>query len=235
MARPMPKALFNHIPKTGGVALGGALSSQLPPGHVSPPIFSGDPDAKVPDPGQWRVVRGHLGFGFADRVSDAGERLKFTVVREPVARFMSEYNYWRYHIDSNHPAFNLDYIQAAKRYGFSEFLRWRFVEQKQSANFQTWFLSGIGVSDGTSPEAVAREALAHYDVVGVTDDLPKALDAISDRLDVRLARPASELLSMVNRNSSSGENAVCADDRDFIEQRAPMDLALYQEARRRAS
>ena len=231
----MPKALFNHIPKTGGVALGGVLSSQLSPGRVSPPIFSGNPDAKVPDPGKWQVVRGHLGFGFADRVCDAGERLKFTVVREPVARSMSEYNYWRHHIDANHPAFNLDYIQAAKHYRFSDFLRWRFVEQNQSVNFQTWFLSGTGAADGVSPQAAAQETLARYDVVGVTDDLPKALELMSARLHVRLTRPASELLSMVNRNSSSGENAVCASDREFIEQRAAMDIALYQEAKRRAT
>ena len=228
----IPKALFDHIPKTGGVAFGEALYTALPSGMVSPRQgIGGDPTSEGLD-SRWRVVRGHFGNLYAHRLEDYAERLKITIIREPVARFISEYTYWRWNIADDRPEASIEYVQAAKTQPFSSFIRW-WLERDNNANFQAHFLSGSH-EPGANPETRAKEILAHYDIVGVNDDLAGLLDYTLYRLGWESSVPSDVILSGVEANRSGGTIEVSDEDIAFMKARSALDFALYNEAKRRA-
>jgi len=105
---------FLHMPKCAGSSVRQALIHSLPPGAVSPKVEEGlfwmvdwDPDAIGP---QWRqqmvlddddvqelagyeVVIGHFSLPLLHRIT--APSLVATVLREPRARLLSNYAYWR--------------------------------------------------------------------------------------------------------------------------------------------
>ena len=105
---------FLHVPKCAGSSVTQAVTHSLPPGAASPKIQEGlfwmvdwDPDAIDP---QWRkhmvvddddarelsgydVVMGHFSLPLLQRIT--APSLVTTVLREPRARLLSHYAYWR--------------------------------------------------------------------------------------------------------------------------------------------
>ena len=105
---------FLHVPKCAGSSVTHAITQSLPPGTVSPKIQEGlfwmvdwDPEAINP---QWRkhmvvddddvqelsgydVVMGHFSLPLLHRIT--APSLVATVLREPRARLLSDYAYWR--------------------------------------------------------------------------------------------------------------------------------------------
>lgn len=77
---------FLHIPKTGGAALHEVLLQRLGqpmPGHLEPMLPALSPD-------EYRYVHGHFRL---DRIAPLWTGEFFTLVREPVARIISLYNF----------------------------------------------------------------------------------------------------------------------------------------------
>ena len=106
---PPPLWLFVHVPKTAGSSLATDLAGRLPPYRN---IHINHTDRSRPAPERFdvvteafiaaqatepcRIASGHLQFRHAKRISEAvpGTRL-FTMLREPVARLVSDYLYQR--------------------------------------------------------------------------------------------------------------------------------------------
>jgi hypothetical protein len=105
---------FMHIPKSGGSSVQAALDRALPPGSLAPRRFDksvfidfDDLDLMRPEArdlvvvgrdevqalGQYRMVSGHFSLTTLLQISDAASIA--TVLREPRARLLSLYMYWR--------------------------------------------------------------------------------------------------------------------------------------------
>jgi hypothetical protein len=106
------------------------------------------------------------------------ESYKFiTILREPVARFMSHYN-WSANRSAAHAALPQD---------FDEFLR-SDRARLLGAEYVDMFADLPPSADLRTPEAAER-ALKHlnqFDVVGCLDDLPGFADALEECLKIRL-------------------------------------------------
>jgi hypothetical protein len=105
---------FLHIPKSGGSSVHAALVAALPPGSLAPrrsdrsvsadfddfdllrqearDLVALEPD-EVRELGQYRAVSGHFSLATLLQVTDAASIA--TVLREPRARLLSLYMYWR--------------------------------------------------------------------------------------------------------------------------------------------
>ncbi len=109
LGEPPPLWLFVHVPKTAGSSLATDLATRLPPYRS---IHIDHTDRSRPAPERYdtvteafiaaqaatpaRFASGHVQFRHVKRITDAipGTRL-FTVLREPVARLVSDYLYQR--------------------------------------------------------------------------------------------------------------------------------------------
>lgn len=92
-----PAAIFLHIPKTAGTTLLSILDRQYAPEAIY--SFDGDAHASVArfkaldsaGRAKIRLLRGHMAYGLHEYLPDPA--LYFTVLRDPVARVISYYNY----------------------------------------------------------------------------------------------------------------------------------------------
>jgi hypothetical protein len=95
-----PALIFLHIPKCGGMTLRSALSSAVPPERrfrVGSDIASSRTAlAALPDSDRLGIdlLYGHLSYGWHEQLLPR-EASYFTIVRDPVARVVSHYNYVR--------------------------------------------------------------------------------------------------------------------------------------------
>lgn len=96
-----PALGFLHFEKCGGVALVRWLAGQFHPRQIDPDLARAAPPHQfaraVSGVGTWvgryPLTWGHYDLGAFERF--AGERLVFTMLREPRARLVSLYHYWR--------------------------------------------------------------------------------------------------------------------------------------------
>lgn len=92
-----PAAIFLHIPKTAGTTLLDILDRQYPPEAIH--SFGGDAHASVAQfkaldeqsRAQVRLLRGHMAYGLHEYLPQPA--VYFTILRDPVARVISYYNY----------------------------------------------------------------------------------------------------------------------------------------------
>lgn len=95
-----PTVLFMHIPKTAGTAFREAIAANFLP-HEIAYLYPGPPGFLVPDlralpleqRRTFRVVIGHYQFGMHWALPQPSEYI--TIVREPVARVLSQYRFLR--------------------------------------------------------------------------------------------------------------------------------------------
>lgn len=94
-----PALIFLHIPKCGGTSLTSMLAEAVPE-HLRFSVDGTDVAgsrgelAALPDPERRRIdlLLGHLSYGWHELLAPRPARY-FTLVREPVARVVSHYNY----------------------------------------------------------------------------------------------------------------------------------------------
>ena len=91
------KLLHFHLPKTGGTALRGYFAEQLGESAVTPALQGMLSEALL----WWQhatVISGHFIARQGDRIPQ--DRVAITVLRRPVDRFLSEYQYNKFDIDN---------------------------------------------------------------------------------------------------------------------------------------
>jgi hypothetical protein len=217
------RLIFDHVPKTGGLAVSQALIAALPKGSVSAHL---NPyDRQMPNSAfhGWLHLVGHFGMRFRERIPDFERRLTATAVREPVSSIVSSYTFWRF----NNPRNASHWVAMAHDLSFSDFIRanagdvWLF-------NLQSAFLGGDPVENA---EVFARGALSPYQIIGTTDDLPSFLSEIFRHVAPDKVAIAGECLAAVDRNASLGSIEISQADIDFLREQQTYDETLYRLAR----
>lgn len=166
--------IFNHIPKTGGTSLRVILNKVYQPEHVffikSKDIASSYKELEEfqgADRMRFEVISGHGADMFIPLIEDP---FKITVLREPVALFLSQYHYLRNSPNSNF----LKEVSSLEN--IEEYLD--YAIQKGQDNLLTRYLSGSTEwliqpelpvpeleKEGTKLLAKAKQNLATYNAV----------------------------------------------------------------------
>lgn len=247
-ARSAPAGLFVflHIPKTAGTAVVHGLRAAFPQDAVYP--HYGERFLRAEDPAEirarYRFIAAHIGYRVAARFGDS----IVTVLRDPVTRILSLYNYWRSlpegagrrrgqagpipedaEID---PA-----VVLAKSLDFDAFLQSddpRLLADLDNA--QAWMLAASNVPiaredhAGLSEEALyelAARNLASLDVIGVTEDLgPFFAD-----LDLRFGIKGEAAPRNVTQSRTVERDGLSQAARDRLEALTRVDRRLYDAVR----
>lgn len=150
----LPRLLFLHIPKTGGIALYTALEAVY--GREQSTRFANPGEGVAAAPEHLRrhlLVSGHEQF--ADMLAKGlGDYFTVTVVREPVARLISVYHYVRSLPD--HPL-HAEYIGMQPEDWVVK------IETRKERNRQIWQLGGSPWLDAARPMLDRIDLLIPYD------------------------------------------------------------------------
>lgn len=224
-----------HVPKTAGMAVGLAIQRALPPnrwwGIYRMPEGSHRAALMRLDPAimaGWRVIFGHFAFGLDRALGQPGRYA--VILRDPLARAISQYQYERDESDRLH-------AEAARSLSIADFYDARLSPEME--NTAAKMLAGTlhldhvwSESETLSETALYERALAnlhgHFDVVGTVERLPDWLPVLADWLGVpRL------ILPRVNVGMQPADPAALSgEQRRRILTHFAVDMALYEEARR---
>ena len=182
----MDKLFHLHLPKTGGIALRAYMVDHLGSAEVSPALGGIRlSDAMV----QWShvtAISGHLLSKQGDMLPK--DRFCLTVLRNPLERFVSEFNYNRHDVDDlllNANRFLLDFD------GYLESVAGASVDEM---SVQLAMLYPFGTTKQTrlttdEKLAAGMRALDQFDLIGVKEDLQD----FACMLSARMGWPASPL------------------------------------------
>ena len=183
--------IFLHIPKAGGTTLEHLIRRQYPAESVlwisfdRPELLSRFQALDEESRSNLRCLMGHVPFGIDSQLP--GHPVYITILRDPVARFISEYGQ----------------VQRVKRHGawrppvdmlesmtLEDFLDYRI--ENNSLNAQTRFIGGFVPPSGSKPpfDPLPPDALEtakfnlenRFAVVGITDRFDESLLLMKKRL-----------------------------------------------------
>lgn len=236
-APPKRFLLLDHVSKTGGSTVIEALKYIFPLHTVAERIdVSGKAasGASLQDVARWPIVCGHIGRRSHHLIPDLDRRVKCTIIREPVSRSRSVYTFFRFNVRPQHPSYDRPELAAARELSFSEFIRQDAVRSRIS-NQQSHFLSSDPDSQNESSAAEqAARTLSVFDVVGVTDQMATFFDRLLDVMDVQIPTSSETLLQRSYRRKSQGSVTMSEEDIQWLRSINSLDLALYDQAKRRS-
>jgi len=121
--RPSDACLvFLHIPKTGGTSLHNILQAEFAEEDCCPERFNHLQKWNAEDLARFRFFSGHFDRGSLELIPRP--KRVITMFRDPQARILSLYNYWRSHKWEVIESADLDGPRLAKSLGLLEFLRY---------------------------------------------------------------------------------------------------------------
>ena len=165
---------FVHIPKTAGVSVFDALQGWAGEEASMRFVFGGAEDIAeylaLPSLDRFRLIAGHIGYPVLSKRDLSGWDL-VTVVRNPIDRFTSTYNYIRTTL--SHPAYG-----QMHRMSPIAFLR---QLKPHELNQQCQMIGGTP-SAADAIHSIER----HFSLVGMTDQLGPFVELLSARLQVSL-------------------------------------------------
>ena len=110
--------VFNHIPKTGGISFLALCGQNLPESEISPHLVEHQLQRAPRERYEhYRLIRGH--FSILSQMRAAPERYAMTLLRAPIRRIASLYNYWRSYPDQSASA-----VVKAHELSFADFVRY---------------------------------------------------------------------------------------------------------------
>lgn len=220
--------LFQHIPKTAGSSLTGEMARHIrdyrnifltdaTPGAG----FEARMTARVEQfvtgelPAGYRCASGHLHREHVERILAARpDAFLFTFLREPVARFVSDYRYQCTPMHPGHEAFRArfptieDYLEAREGNKMTRFMLGRDVALTRRVPFE---------------DALAwAEETFHF--VGIQDNYPLSFGILM-RLHGLAARPSHR--KRVNEANAGGAGDITPELRARIEERNELDARLF--------
>jgi Sulfotransferase family len=215
----LPRITFVHVPKTAGNSVLNALKSIYNENDVSPFIYEGRTDiAGWP---QFRLIAGHMGFAFAKKFGTE----MITVVRDPLERTVSLYNFWR--------TGRTKMREVLKNMTLEDFLKSEnegIVVNRD--NTQTWQLAHSLVAkrqreSGLSGDALLERAFKNLEkiaVVGATERLDQLSLRFSTAFNVELPP-----LAHANKTRSRLPAAeLSAEAQELIAKCTALDRRLYE-------
>ncbi|QFI73323.1 sulfotransferase family 2 domain-containing protein [Bradyrhizobium betae] len=234
-----PPLFFLHIRKTAGVSLRGLLANRFPADRV---LFQAHSLSGRQQPGDAHFVTGHVGFDYAERF-----RVRptiFTVLREPMARCTSAYDFFQSHSEAffRTLAMELSTEEYQARRRFQDRARQlgaaRFLAEEATlarywlANVQTRQLAGATCQhlrdDDPRLLSVAQRHLADIDLAGILERQADTLQLLGRMMGWGALGPLQHL----NRTPRSGEAVIDPDSLEVLRSWNELDLQLYDGARR---
>ncbi len=212
--------IFLHIPKTAGTTLNRIIEWQYNP--LS--IFTMDPYRIRATPERLkhlpearrrrlRMVRGHFYYGVHEYLPQGSTYI--TMLREPVARFLSSYYFLQ-----RRPLHPMHRKVTTERIGVEDFIR--LTPQRQ--NLQTSLIAGIK-SNGKCEEStleIAKENLVKsFSIVGLSERFEESLMLIAKTFDWQI--PFYE-----NRKVSKTRPKIDSSAVEMIKEHNRLDLELYE-------
>jgi hypothetical protein len=182
--------VFIHVPKAGGSTLKEVIFRQYPRGTAlwisfqRPEMMSAFLEMSAAERAKLNCLMGHIPYGFHTELP--AQAFLFTMLREPVSRFLSEYQYmlrydrtgaWR------PPGEAMDTLQAFLDY------RIRTNAMEVQTGMISGFFPGVGAQPPFDPlpEGALERAKAnlrdHFGLVGVTDRFDETMLLLKKRMN----------------------------------------------------
>jgi hypothetical protein len=222
----VPRYLFDHLPKTAGLAVNHFLRSVLGPRRVSPTV-GGLHDQLIARYGHYDVICAHMLFSPG---SVLNARYKYlTVLREPLDRAISWLHFASLDVepsDSN----------AAERDASRRFLSTKgdfyspaldgILRNPCTAHFKSLVTHEDNLSPSDARDA-ALEGLAKYDFIGFQESMQTFIDALCDEFQI-----PRRALPIVNKTSSRpAVNEISPKMKYRLQDLTAIDSELYQAAK----
>jgi uncharacterized membrane protein YkvA (DUF1232 family) len=242
------KVAFLHLEKTAGMSLVAALAEQFHPLQIDddlrrafpPHVLTPLPPFLLPRVRRCAFVWGHYDLPSLRRLGP--DRFTFTVLREPAARVVSLYLYWRGQaaLDLGWNGMNQP-VLAAQRLTLAEFLHATdpFITNYID-NFYVRRLTGLYATEEgdpllAHPDDVLDQALAaldSLDYVGLTEDADGCLAQLGERLGFTPPRGVPRL-NVTRPSPESGAAAADPVVQAALTRLTRLDQVVYEAARRR--
>jgi|SRR6516164_9596817 len=239
-AQQLPIFLM-HVPKCAGFSVIAFLGQAIAPNEICPITIDGKwtwTPAQVPD---YKLYAGHFSVDFVRAMGGRGTML--IMLRHPLARAVSLYDYWRSYrwdfINEHFPPYPNNGPAVAKRFALLEFLDQPFAIDNVYNHCSRMLLGNrfdelAPDEDATIAEATA--ALREFDWVGLVErfdhsiarlgallelPVPQTLPRENDTAALGVANPAFEPVVPTRPNEA---------ERDKILRLNRIDLAVYEAA-----
>ncbi len=227
-----PRIVFLHLPRTGGTALAkDILFPNFPRSRWCHVNYGHDlqPQGGAEDPLQWTdakrrriwLLAGHMPLELAHHFT--GPREFITLLRDPVARTVSDYFYCRR--DATNPAH-----QIAQSLSLAQFVEGGYGLTHNC--YARWLSNaGYGTSYATENDMLqaALKNLATFAEVGITESFDASARRICERYGL-----IQYSLSTANRNEATPpEVHISKEERAVIARYNELDRVIYENARRR--
>ena len=230
--------VYLHIPKCGGTTLNSILKANFPDDrrfYVDATDISGSRRELASLPEEKRrsihLLHGHLSYGWHQLLPN--KALYFTVIRHPLQRCVSHYNYVRFR--TAHPHYLRDVVEREKM-TLSDYVRSGVCDEMN--NGQVRLLAGVedivqephgrsALEYGSNDPALLEQALHNirrdFVVVGLQERYEESLLLLRHRLGLRrIASPRKNVARFHYDKHTATPTEV-----EVIEDYNQLDLALY--------
>lgn len=238
-----PKVTFLHLEKTAGMAVTEVLTRQFHPLQIDadlrrtfpPHVLTPLPPFLLDRVRRCALVWGHYDVPSIRRLGD--DRFTFTMLREPRARILSLYYYWRGQasLDLGWKGMNQP-VLAAQRLSLAEFLNTDdpmisdYIDNFYVRRLTGQYRSGNDIDPlADAPEmwkATALQALDRFDFVGLTEDTQGAMA----KLGAKLGFPVPTRVPRVNVTQGEREDAYDSVVEAALERLTWLDRDVYAAA-----
>ncbi|MBD1851582.1 sulfotransferase family 2 domain-containing protein [Leptolyngbya sp. FACHB-711] len=216
---------FSHIPKTAGMTFRTIVEDQFDDREICPATLNAQV-AKIPKDQlkDYRLFRGHLGFINIPELLPGKEVVNVTILREPIARVISHYEYIRRMPGDPH-------YRAVKDMTLAEFAQ-KLTAGKVGKNIQTYHVAKamrFKLDDLTPEEtlALAKESLDNFAFVGLVERFQDSLFLLSYILGWK------PILNSRKENAAKKKKSfdeIPAETLEIIRENSLLDLELYHYA-----
>ena len=219
---------FIHIPKTGGSTFTNLLRETLSPNNKSLSHFIKEIETE-----EIKIEILHIQFQHPERLSMCGDIFKqpdkyinhkiFTIIRHPVDRIISEYNFQKYTLRNGPKIRRLKPIPDTLE---------EYIENKGTWNYQLSFLLGEGLIPINKPtEEDLKNVIDCFEKlninVGVTDKYVNFLNLFEKNTGIEL----NKNVSILKKSVKSTETKISEELRNKIIKYNDLDYQLYNYAK----
>lgn len=222
----VPRILFLHLPKTAGTALRELFAKLYGDAHVTRALGALRMDEALIDYADADIVCGHLMPRPGVRLP--ADRVTMTILRDPVDRFVSYYNFRKFNVV--HGSVDAR-IHATTIEGYVDLLG---DGDLRDLNTQTTILYPLGTVDDRPlpwPErvAAAKRAIDAFDLVGTHDEI----EDFVCMLGARFGWPQDDRLDRHNVTDRREGAALSEGARRALERLLKPDIEVFAHARER--